>query len=269
MAQSLRQEIAHPLEVMAPKVVEKVRSLAPHIGNVSLARRLTRASTYQQIVAEMKDVPKWRKIHEHLTAYSERTGDFFFVQIGANDGVTGDPIRRHVQQSGWSGLLVEPVPHVFAQLRKNYAGQPGLKFANVAVAQTDGTATMLAAVQLPGGRANPLSPVSTFDREVLRKHEWMADNPNDLTQPIDVPTRTLSTLFEEYGVRQLDGLFIDTEGYDKVVLDQLDLETHAPRFILYEHGHLGPEACGELALRFSTAGYDLTTLRRDTFAELV
>src|SRR5580698_10060540 len=49
-----------------------------------------------------------------------RQPDIFFLQIGAHDGLTKDPIAPLVRQHHWRGLLVEPQKQVFAQLIKNY-----------------------------------------------------------------------------------------------------------------------------------------------------
>src|SRR5271157_3744519 len=68
--------------------------------------------------------------------------DFFFVQIGANDGVCCDPIREYVIKSHWRGLLVEPVPFLFRRLVENYRDEPQLIFENVAVAPHDGAMTL-------------------------------------------------------------------------------------------------------------------------------
>ncbi len=40
-----------------------------------------------------------------------------FVQIGANDGVWNDPIEPYLRGEKWRGVLVEPVPYVFARLK--------------------------------------------------------------------------------------------------------------------------------------------------------
>lgn len=52
--------------------------------------------------------------------------DFFFVNVGACDGVHADPIYPFAIEHGWSGLAVEPVPYVFAELETNYAALPGV-----------------------------------------------------------------------------------------------------------------------------------------------
>ena len=45
-----------------------------------------------------------------------------FVQIGANDGVTGDPIRRFILEFGWSGVLVEPQLEIFEAAAEELSG---------------------------------------------------------------------------------------------------------------------------------------------------
>jgi hypothetical protein len=62
-----------------------------------------------------------------------------FIQIGASDGLRWDPFRRFIIGGNWQGLLVEPLPDVFALLKQNYAHRvtQGLKFLNAAVSDTD------------------------------------------------------------------------------------------------------------------------------------
>src|SRR5271156_6703918 len=43
-----------------------------------------------------------------------------FVQVGANDGVFGDPLRSYITKYPWRGVLVEPQPDVFDRLVRNY-----------------------------------------------------------------------------------------------------------------------------------------------------
>jgi len=56
-----------------------------------------------------------------------RPDDFFFIQVGAYDGVTGDPICGYIRRYGWRGILLEPQRDVFLLLQKNYRDQPQLR----------------------------------------------------------------------------------------------------------------------------------------------
>lgn len=67
------------------------------------------------------------------------TGEpFFFVQVGANDGVWDDPLHDLVLEFHLSGLLIEPLPDIFDKLKHNYRDQPQLLFENVAILSRDG-----------------------------------------------------------------------------------------------------------------------------------
>jgi hypothetical protein len=45
--------------------------------------------------------------------------DLNFIQVGAFDGITKDPLHKYIQPCGWRGVLVEPSPA--AQLRQLYS----------------------------------------------------------------------------------------------------------------------------------------------------
>jgi len=68
--------------------------------------------------------------------------DVFFVQVGAMDGVWLDPIHEFVTSLAWRGILLEPLPDMFARLKANYAGCEGLTFIDAAITDFDGTIEM-------------------------------------------------------------------------------------------------------------------------------
>lgn len=39
-----------------------------------------------------------------------KAGSVRFVQVGANDGVMADPVRRFLEYERWSGVMIEPLP---------------------------------------------------------------------------------------------------------------------------------------------------------------
>src|ERR1035441_5210930 len=57
-----------------------------------------------------------------LASYEARGDAITILQIGACDGVTNDPIHRHVEKGLNRAVLVEPNPLAFARLQKTYAG---------------------------------------------------------------------------------------------------------------------------------------------------
>jgi hypothetical protein len=69
----------------------------------------------------------------HYLARREPRLPFFFVQIGALDGVSFDRLHKHIVDGRWHGVLVEPQAEPFERLVANYEGLQGLTFINAAV----------------------------------------------------------------------------------------------------------------------------------------
>lgn len=58
----------------------------------------------------------------------------FFVQVGSNDGLQGDPINDLIiSHAHWKGMFIEPVPHLFRRLKSNYASSGWFIFENMAI----------------------------------------------------------------------------------------------------------------------------------------
>ena len=45
--------------------------------------------------------------------------ELFFIQIGANDGISVDPIHNLVKKNNWTGILFEPGKDAFGDLIKS------------------------------------------------------------------------------------------------------------------------------------------------------
>lgn len=68
--------------------------------------------------------------------------DFFFIEIGAHDGLHFDPIYPWIKKHHWRGLLVEPQPRIFKRLQANYQDEPQLLFENAAIYARDGEVSL-------------------------------------------------------------------------------------------------------------------------------
>jgi FkbM family methyltransferase len=139
----------------------------------------------------------------------------FFVEVGAND-----PHERsqtwHLEQAGWTGILIEPQPDLAEMLRQ------ARKAKVFAVA--------CSSPQNAGG-VLPLhvaGPLSSLDRARMAPG----------AQPeatIQVPIRTLDHILQEAGAPAgFDFLSLDVEGHELEVLQGLDLKRWRPRLILLE-----------------------------------
>ncbi len=192
-----------------------------------------------------------------------REQKIFFVQIGAMDGVRFDLFHPFIRKFQWQGVLVEPMPDMFAALKANYAGQAGLSFVNAAIAQQDGSIQMT--------RLNPEAVKAGLIEEAALgisttrpdRGEWVNANlkPELQTvlqqyrQELTVACLTLPSLLASSHVTTLDVLIIDTEGADWDIAQQLDLSRFMPRLIYFECAHLPPAEISAALKHFMAAGY--------------
>ena len=55
----------------------------------------------------------------------------FIVQIGGNDGIQNDPLRKYFKSEGnYSAIIFEPIPYYFDQLRNLYQSRPDINLKN-------------------------------------------------------------------------------------------------------------------------------------------
>lgn len=202
-----------------------------------------------------------------LTAFADAYPAATFVEIGANDGDQHDPLRDLILGRAWTGVMVEPVPEVFDRLRGNYAHLDRVHLENVAIAERDGSMPFfhLAAVQDPEREGLPrwYDGIGSFSREAVLGHrEHIPDIDRRLVSR-EVPCLSFESLCRRHGIDQVDLLLIDTEGYDLELLRSIDLATHRPRLIGYEHFHLtahdreiGRDYVQELGYETMEEGFD-------------
>lgn len=191
------------------------------------------------------------------------SGPLTFVQIGANDGVSNDPLHESVRSHRWRGVLVEPVPELFSRLVANYAGAPGLAFENVAIGTAEGRVQLHLADARPG---DPpwVSQLASFDRALVLSHGVDVPGLAARVRSVDVDAVTLPTLVARHGLDAVDLLHVDAEGFDLEVLGQVDLDASwAPRFVIYEKRHLDPDAYRRNLAAFRRAGYRRVNLWPD------
>lgn len=170
-----------------------------------------------------------------LRNLAARKPNVFFVQIGSNDGVAGDPIHALVREYDWRGIVIEPLPEIFKKLKKNYAGQKGIIFENSAISQTSGKLNFYT---LRETATNNSSQVSSFVYSVIAKQKPLMPDFDKRLSVRKVNAITVGDLLMKHAVRHIDLLHIDAEGYDFEILKMFDFRVVKPGIIIYESEHL-------------------------------
>lgn len=180
-----------------------------------------------------------------IETYAKKVSDFFFIQIGAHDGIKWDPIHEFVEKYRWKGILVEPLEKEFSRLRQTYMSHEGLVFENVAISNKN-ERRKIYKLKEDKIEHDWQRGIATL---VPDKHKDMsAMRQDDLVVEV-VECITFNTLISKHGVKHIDLLQIDTEGYDYDIIRSVDFDRIVPQMIWYEHNHLEQqekEQCVEL-----------------------
>jgi FkbM family methyltransferase len=221
---------------------------------------------------------RWRLLQRRifgpklLAAFAEAYPRAVFVEIGANDGEQHDHLRPYILRGGWRGVMVEPVPYVFARLQRNYEGVDGVTLVNAAIADRDGRLPFFhlrdAAPEERATLPDWYDGVGSFNREALLSHAPQMPDIAERVVEADVEALSFDTLCARHGVDDLDLLVIDTEGYDAEIVRAIDFRRHRPRVVVYEHFHLLPADRAATRAHLEAAGYETLEEGLDTFAVL-
>jgi len=200
-----------------------------------------------------------------LKTYAKEN-DFFFVQIGACDGIRCDDIYKYIRRYKWPGILVEPVPSLFEELKRNYRNHGGIVFENVAISDKNETRKFYRLKSKHGDLSDWYKALGSFSKEQVKKL-ITSEAENYLTQE-KVRCITLKNLLEKHRRTRVSFFQIDTEGFDYEIIKQIDFSAVKPKMIRYEHLHLNPddkESCENL---LKNHGYCVFKEGIDTFAFL-
>jgi FkbM family methyltransferase len=201
-----------------------------------------------------------------LEALALSQSEVFFIQVGSNDAMLGDPLRPFLLQYDWSGLMIEPVPYVFERLRRNYWHKPKLIQENVAIGPQDGWARFYCVAE--AGPHEPLPKIydqlGSFSKAHILKHAKYIPTLERRIVELTVPTMTFESLCRKHGVSRIDLLHVDAEGYDYELLKLVDFAAHRPTVLLYEHRHLSDADRVACRAKLEADGYALIEHGADT-----
>ena len=197
-----------------------------------------------------------------VSAFAAARPDAFFIQIGANDGEQHDLLRSAILGTRWRGIMVEPVPYVFARLERNYRDHlDRITLENVAIAAEDGTLPFFHLAQVDDHESAGLPQwydgIGSFARDHVLKHEPYIPDIADRLVRTEVPTLTFDSLCRKHGVDRVDLVQVDTEGYDHEMIKLIDFDRFRPQLFGYEHYHLTPADRAASEAHMRSHGYDI------------
>lgn len=184
--------------------------------------------------------------------------NFFFVQVGANDGLRNDPIHKYVKEYGWRGILIEPQAKAFVMLQKNYESSKGLVFENIAIGTEDGELELFS---IDSGESEEWHDLIA----TARPEVGLLKDQNRTVVSQKVKALKLETLWEMHGVKEVDLMLMDLEGFEPKIFQSYSWNLK-PKKIYFETRHLGYMQFQEVQKILHGQGYRLFTERGDCLA---
>lgn len=188
------------------------------------------------------------------------------VQIGANDGVSGDPLYAHVRQTASKAVLVEPVPELFRQLCETYRDSPNVLCINAAVAPVPGKIPFYVVDNAEGNFPTYFCQLGSFHRGTIEKQRRDYPNIDDYIVEIEVNVLDFAGVMKTAKVSKASLIHTDIEGLDADVLNSIDFDSVEAKVVLFEHVHLDRTAYRELIEKLSCLGFRLRDCGSDTLA---
>jgi FkbM family methyltransferase len=232
-------------------IVRRLRHLRHLVGTVLIDRQ------------RYSVVPRSR-FEQTLDALLQKTG-FFFIQVGAHDGVRFDGLYGKVTTIDVHGIVIEPLKRYFDRLKMNYEDYPGVVPLNIALHPTLPIVEIfhVAPDALPG-----LPPWAGGIGSVVPAHHARSHTPATTMTSTVVDAMTFTDLLDRYDVQRVDLLQIDVEAFDVEILKMFPFARLERILMKYEHHLLDALQQADAVGLLHGHGYDTFVEGEDTVAIL-
>ena len=156
----------------------------------------------------------------------------FFIEAGANDGISQSNTCLYEKEYGWNGLLIEPNLLKCLQCKNN---RPNSIVENYALVSRNYEYDFI------DGDFGHEDYNGSLMAMVLDEGDWCDDvmknsqkNRKENTNILKVPAITLDKLLKKHNIKKIDFFSLDVEGYEISVLNGFDIEKFLPTYMLIE-----------------------------------
>lgn len=218
---------------------------------------------------------RYKKLYRQISPLLSKND--FFLNIGANDGITNDPIYDFIAPFELRGLAIEPTADAYSRLVENYKNFTHIQCIKAAIYSN---------IKMPLYRvnnelleANPaFSQITTSNKSQLiaSLHKLINEAPDDHAQnkvnlalldkqrPIEsmlvedreVTYLSFSDLCGQYHVTRVDILNLDAEGEDYNIFMSIDLDVWKPKVIIVETMFFNTQQLSLFLKKMARHGYE-------------
>ena len=160
----------------------------------------------------------------------------FFIECGANDGISQSNTYFLEKKYGWNGLLIEPIPKLFEKCKitrsnDNYYENCALVDNNYSEKYVEiNYCNLMSVLNLQNN--NDLS--YNIDQHVKSGNRFLEKNDELKNKTIKVPASTLQSILDKYKITEIDIFSLDVEGFESFVIDGIDFNKTKINYLLVE-----------------------------------
>lgn len=172
------------------------------------------------------------EIDEKMLKYIDYENGFF-IECGANDGITQSNTAFLEKAKGWKGLLVEPGLENYKKCLVNRPNSIVENYALVSPNYKENTIKGNFGSPHFNGLMNSVDVIPEyFDDEMKANAEDFKTKFK--TNPVETNCCTLQSLLDKHNIQKVDFFSLDTEGYELEILKGLNFSSVRPKYILIE-----------------------------------
>lgn len=176
-----------------------------------------------------------------------------FIQVGAFDGITGDPLKKYIEKCGWKGVVVEPQSKATDQLRALYGDNQRILILQAAI---DGERRQRSLYRVESNLVPRWAGgLASFRRENILKHSDLIPGIETMISQETVDCITFAEVLTYLPNEEIDLLQIDTEGADGYILSLFPFDRLRPSIVHWEVKHLSKPEREECLSRLANLGY--------------
>jgi FkbM family methyltransferase len=188
---------------------------------------------------------------------------FNFIQIGGHDGVSFDFLYYKIRERDSRGIILEPSPKYFQQLKKNYPDREEVVLLQKAIYSRNELVSLFEVNNRGLKKLNQFCQgIGSVNKSHLLNH-GLNDDEIDKFEVEGITFSSLIDLFPEFA--KIDYLQIDTEGFDFEILKMIDFNSFQADFIKYEKENLSPINLIESERLLKSKGYTILGDQYDNY----
>ena len=153
-----------------------------------------------------------------------------FLEIGANDGFTQSNTYYLEKFRKWEGVLIEPIPKLYKKCKRERKNSEVFNY----ICSNHENSGKYKSIRYAGLMSQVSGTLKDQKDENYHIEDGVALQNLKQSYSIDIKCLTLSEVIDKSSYSKFDLISIDVEGHELSVLQGLDLERHAPTFLLVE-----------------------------------